>query len=117
MQQSPFAALVAPLADSLANRFGLPPQIAQAVVLFAVTKLTEALMNRGNTPAAGGRGQEIVGQQLLDRLSSGQGVDRQYLVNSGLAQELAQQSGMDEQTAAASLQHVLGGLGDQLQSQ
>lgn len=114
--QSPLAGLVAPLAEQLSARFKLPPEIAQAVVVFAITKLTESMTNRGNVPSTGGRGQSVSARDLFDRMNSGQGVDNQYLVNSGLAGELAQQSGMDEHTAAATLEHVLGGLGSQLKS-
>ncbi|MGB8647030.1 MAG: hypothetical protein WCF84_17470 [Anaerolineae bacterium] len=101
MANSPFAPLLTPLADSLAAKFNLPPNVAEGIVLFAVTKLTES-------GAAG---------ELTNRVTSGQGVNRQHLMKSGLAGELAQQHGIDEHTAAAALEHVFGGLGDQLHSQ
>ncbi len=112
MGQSPLAPFVAPIADSLAKRFGLSPAIAQAIVAFALTKLAESMTNRGQSSGTGSSA-----GALYNRLASGQSVNQQYLQQSGLAQELAAQSGMDEQTAAASLQQVLSGLGDQLQSQ
>ncbi len=112
--------LLAPFIESLVEKIGLPQEIAQVVVTFALNKLLGGLT--GGAPGGGGGSMASGAQQaqasgldgLLAQLSSGQGVDTSYLRSSGLAEELASQTGLDQKTAARSLQAVFGMLGDQM---
>lgn len=81
---------LAPIVDAIASKVGIPPQLAQAIVSFALLQLM------------GGKGAGL-GEML-----GGTGkVSQSYLHESGMVDELAQQTGMDPKTAANSLQQVL----------
>ncbi len=97
--------LFAPIINGLAAKLGLPPALAQAVVAFVVSKLlTGQTASAQQTQQAQGGGLNLDG--LLDQMRSDQGVSSSYLKRTGMAQELAQQAGLDPKTAAKSLQEV-----------
>jgi hypothetical protein len=50
---------------------------------------------------------------LLEQMSTGQ-IDTRFMNSSGLTQELVEQTGMDEELAAASLQQTFSMLGAQM---
>lgn len=89
-----------PIADTvtnlLADRLGLSPDIARTVVSFVLEKVTG-----GNAPNA--KGFDL--QNLMGNL------DVSSLQQSGLAQELADKTGLNLDTAADSLQKVVQFLG------
>ena len=102
--------LLAPIANLVSQKLGLPPAIAQAVIAFVLAKLLS-----GSSGGGSGRMdlvQEGPGMQdLLERASSGQRLDKRTLAATGLPEELAQHTGLDPDTAAKSLQQVLTLLG------
>ena len=103
--------LLAPIADLLAQKLGLPPAIAQAVLAFVLAKLVSG--SSGGGPA--GR-MDLVPegpgmQDLLVQASSGQRLDKLTLASTGLPEELAQHTGLDVDTASKSLQQALKLLG------
>jgi hypothetical protein len=103
--------LLAPIANLLANKLGLPPAIAQAVVAFVLAKLMSG--SGGGVPAGRmGLVEEGPGMQdLLERAGSGQHLDKRTLAATGLPEELAQHTGLNVDTATQSLQQTLELLG------
>ncbi len=103
--------LLAPVSNLLAEKVGLPPVIAQAVVAFVLAKLMSG--SGGGRPAGRtGLVEEGPGvQDLLQHTSSGRRLDTSTLAATGLPEELAQHTGMDVNTATQSLQHALELLG------
>ena len=114
---------LAPIVNGLAKKLGLPPAIAEVVVSFALTQLLNSLMNRASTGGATGM-QSFAGSQragegagdlqmedLSQRFQSGLAIDTKYLRSAGLSQQLADQTGLDQKTAAASLEQAFQLLG------
>jgi len=112
--------ILAPIVNGLAEKIGLPPQIAQAVVAFVLGKLLERRMQPGlemppaaaQPEAARPRGASL--DTVVQRMNSGKRVKKTQIRSAGLATELAEYTGLDRRTAEASLQEVLNGLGGQL---
>ena len=104
-----------PLVSSLAEKLGLPPEVAQMVVSFAVDKLFSGA--RGGAMSASRSGGDALDSgdlnELLVQMNSGQGVETDLLESTGMVAELSEQTGLDADTAAASLQEVFGMLGGQ----
>lgn len=114
------SASLSPIAEGIAAKLGLPPGIAQMIVAFVIGKLLGGAMGGGAggvlaptpgaTPRPGSRstGPAQPGQGFnLDSLLETMGQDQNMVA------ELAQQTGLDAQTAQRSLQEVLGMLGAQ----
>jgi len=97
-------AFVAPIANALAKKTGMAPGIAQVVVVFALTTLmsaaTQKATQKGFSPS-----------DLVNKLATDGTVSQKYLKDSGLVTQLAQQSGLDQQTASKSLQQAFAALG------
>ena len=89
---------LAPIVDAIATKIGIPPQIAQTVVSFALTQL---MSGQGDS-------------QLAQMLGGTGNVSQKYLRDSGLVNELAQQTGLDTKTATKSLQQALQAFGTQM---
>jgi hypothetical protein len=109
--------LFEPILSRLAEQLGLSPQLAQMVVSFVLGKLlTGAATGSGASgrAAVAGASTSFDLDQLLGQMQGGQGVETRFLDPSGMAAELAEQTGMDHELAAASLQEVFGMLGAQL---
>jgi len=95
--------IVDTVAGMLSERLGLSPEISRTVVTFVMDKIVGG--------SSGRAGESLDLQGLMGSLG-----DAEALQNSGLAQELAEKSGLDADTAASSLQQVaslLGGQGSQ----
>jgi hypothetical protein len=92
-------AFLSPIVDAIAAKTGIPPQIAGAVVSFALTQLI------------GGQGSS---GQLAQMLGGRGNVSQKYLRDSGLANQLAAQTGLDNKTAVKSLQQALQAFGTQM---
>lgn len=90
-------ASLAPIIDAIAEKIGIPPQIATTIVTFALSQL---MSGQGN--------------QLAQMLGGRGTVSREYLRDSGLADQLTQQTGMDNETAVKSLQQVFQAFGSQM---
>ena len=97
-------AFVQPIANALAKKTGMAPGIAQVVVVFALTTLmsaaTQKATQKGFSPS-----------DLVNKLATDGTVSQKYLKDSGLVTQLAQQSGLDQGTAAKSLQQAFAALG------
>jgi hypothetical protein len=112
--------ILAPIVGRLAEKLGLPPQLAQAVVAFVLGKLMQSRMQPGidMTPdRAQPQAVEQPGPSLdtvVQRMNSGKRVKKTQIRKAGLADELASYTGMNRATAEASLQEVLNELGGQL---
>jgi hypothetical protein len=101
--------LLAPIANLLAEKVGLPPAIAQAVVAFVLAKV---MSGGGATGGRSGLVEEGPGMQdLLTQAGSGQRLNKRTLAATGLPEELAQYTGLDVDTATKSLQQALTLLG------
>ena len=109
----PFTSAIAGL---LSKKLGLPPQIAQAVVVFVLGKLLKGRTQAGAPASAGSGEQGLSLDGLLGRMNSGVPVRRSDIRATGMAQELAAVTGLDRRTAEASLQEVLNALGGQVGS-
>jgi len=119
-------AFLAPIAQALAEKLGLSPAMAQAVVAFAVSKLLPALLGGAGAAMAGGRtgvsparpsaagAQELDLDHLLERMGSGQELEPSVLQSTGMVDELRQQTGMDSGAALQSLQQVFALFGAQV---
>ncbi len=93
------------LAEPLAKKLGISPQIASAVVMF----LANALL-AGKAGNRSGGAADL--NQVLGMVDSGQ-VDSKALRSNQLVQDLSQQTGLDQQTAARSIGAVVDMLGGQ----
>jgi uncharacterized protein YidB (DUF937 family) len=98
---------VAPIANALAKKTGMAPGIAQVVVVFALTTLMSAATQKATQKG-------FCPSDLVNKLANDGTVSQKYLKDSGLVTQLAQQSGLDQQTAAKSLQQALTALGTQV---
>lgn len=103
-----------PIVEGIVEKLGLPQGIAQMIVAFIIGKLLSGMT--GGAPVIPGaapqpRGRTTPPQKAqgldLDSLLETMGQDR------NMADELAQQTGLDAQTAQRGLQEVLGMLGAQ----
>jgi hypothetical protein len=102
--------LVAPIVDAISSKLGLPPDVAQMIVAFVIGKLLSGQSASGAATQPGGS--EL--GNLLNRMGSGQGLEPTDVQSTGMHEELAQQTGLDADTATRSLQEVLQMLGGQL---
>lgn len=105
---------LAPIIEMLAERLGLPPAIAQMVVSFVLGKLLSGGASQAQVPQPSPRAvpspaspQGFDLDHLLERMGSEQGLGADYLMSTGVPNELAQQTGLDPDTAARSMQEVL----------
>jgi hypothetical protein len=118
-------AFLAPIAQTLAEKLGLSPALAQAVVAFAMSKLLPALLGGAGgavpgqqagvsptRPSAAGEGLDL--DHLLERMGSGQELAPSFLQSTGMVDELRQQTGLDSDMALQSLQQVFGLFGAQV---
>jgi hypothetical protein len=108
--------LLAPVTDQLAGKLGIPPETAQMVVMFAVSKLLSGQARGGAAATRSGSAGEgdFDLDDLMAHMSSDRGLDADYLQSTGMVDELSQQTGLDSDTAAQGLQEALEMLGGQL---
>jgi hypothetical protein len=102
--------LLAPLADALAQKLGLPPEIAMMVVSFLGAKLLSGAGGAAGGAAGAKKGRSARSQATpqaldLDSLLETMGSDK------GAARELAEQTGLDPATAERTLQEAIGMIG------
>jgi hypothetical protein len=115
--------LLAPIVNGISEKLGLPSDIVRMIVAFVIGKLLSG------QSGAGAASSSISGQPLyadsaqpggldlgglLNQLASGRGIDADYLQSTGMNEELAQQTGLDPDTATRSLQEVFNLLGGQM---
>lgn len=106
MGGSPFDALAGPLAEKL----GISPQIASMVVMFLANALLGGKAGSRSGVVDTNAAADL--SNVVKMLDSGQ-IDSQALHSNQLVQDLSQQTGLDEQTAARSI----GALADMLGGQ
>jgi hypothetical protein len=104
------SSMLAPVTDHLAEKLGIPPEMAQMIVVFVVGKLLSGRMRGG---AAAGQ-DDVDLDDLFAHMSSDRGLDADYLQSTGMVDELSQQTGLDSDAAAQGLQEAFGMLGGQL---
>lgn len=113
-------AFLAPIVSGLAEKLGLPPQMAQTVVAFVLGKLMGHRMQTGRSATLAPTGFETAEPQaagmedVVQRMNSGKRVTKTAIRDAGLAKELAAHTDLNRATAEASLQEVLNALGGQL---
>jgi len=95
---------LAPIANVLAQKLNIPPEVAAIVVNYAISKLIAAQASGGNHGA-------FAVDHLMEHLNSEGGVDHDFALSTGAAQELAQRTGLDERTAASALQTAFNEIG------
>lgn len=112
--------------EGLAAKLGLPPAMAQAVVAFVLEKLLSGGSATGSAAPSRKRQPAVSAPptgasrprkptrpdsgSLRDLFQQGARIEPGYLKRSGLANELAQRTGMDTATATQSLNYVFGAL-------
>lgn len=92
------APILEPIADSLSKKLGISKTIAMAIVTFAATKIIGSFLNKQGKPT-----NQLVDTGLVDKVKAGDATP-QYLADTGMVDEIAQQTGLDRDTAARSLQ-------------
>ena len=118
------------IVEGLAAKLGLPPAIAQTVVAFVLEKLLSGGSATGSAAPSRKRQPAVSAPQtgasrprkqtrpdsgsLRDLFQQGARIEPGYLKRSGLANELAQRTGMDTATATQSLDYVFGALQGQV---
>jgi hypothetical protein len=95
---------LAPIVDALAQKLDIPPAVAATVVNYAISKLIAA-------HASGGTHGAFAVEHLMEHLNSESGVDHDFALSTGAAEELAQRTGLDEHTAASALQTAFNEIG------
>jgi hypothetical protein len=100
-------AFVAPIAEALARKTGMAPGIAQVVVVFAINVLLSGLASQDAR-------QRFSREELIEKLTSGEPITQKYLKDSGLLPALVEETGLNQKTAAQSLQQVFQALGTQM---
>jgi len=123
--------LLAPIANALAEKLGLPPQIAQMVITFVLGKLLSGFAGQQGggmipAPQAVPRGYQSPQPQqpqglnlddLLERMGSPRGVEASYIQSTGMAEELAGYTGLDPAMATQSLVQAFNLIGGQMGAQ
>jgi hypothetical protein len=107
---------LAPLVNTLAEKLGLPPQIAQMVVTFVLGKLLSGFAGQqggGMIPTPQGLNLD----DLLQRMGSPRGVEASYIQTTGMAKELAGYTGLDPAMATQSLVQAFNLIGGQMGAQ
>lgn len=94
---NPIMLLLQPFVEKLAKKMNIPPQIAMMVVSFVAYKLL------AHHPTSGRDSNSFDLDDMLKQMSSGK-IDPNILQNSGMINELSRTTGLDQATAAKSLE-------------
>ena len=110
------------IAEMLSEKLGIPPALAQAAVAFFMAKMFERQMTRQQRPSGQGgifeprRQAETDGgldlDDLLDSMGDGNTLGMKFN-NSGMASDLAKQTGMSPDQANKALQEIVNIVGQQ----
>lgn len=101
---NPIMLLLQPFVDKLAKKMNISPQIAMVVVSFVVYKLL------AHHPTSGRDSNSFDLDDLLTQMSKGK-IDPNILQTSGMINELSRSTGLDQTTAAKSLETAFGMFG------
>ena len=92
----PVMLLLQPFIEPLAKKAKISPELAMIVVSFVAHKLL------AHHPASGRDSNSFNFEEVFDQMGSGK-IDSSILENSGMIRELSKKTGLDEATAAKSL--------------
>ncbi|MBK9210896.1 MAG: hypothetical protein IPL71_22490 [Anaerolineales bacterium] len=92
----PVMLLLQPFIEPLAKKAKISPELAMIVVSFVAHKLL------AHHPASGRDSNSFNFEEVFDQMGSGK-IDSSILENSGMIEELSKKTGLDEATAAKSL--------------
>lgn len=111
---------VNPISAMLAEKLGIPPQVAQVVVAFFMSKLLSGMTGQqGGQPESyksGGRDKDDIDlDDLLEVMDNDKALNAR-LSHSGMPQELAAKTGMDPKLASQSLEQLVKIIGTQRQT-
>jgi len=107
MTNTPIMLLLQPFVEKLAKKMNISPQIAMMVVSFVAYKLLS------HHPTSGRDSNSFDLDDMLKQMTSGK-VDPNILQNSGMINELSRTTGLDQATAAKSLETAFGMFGKQV---
>lgn len=96
MGANPMMGLIQPLVEPLAKKLKIPPELAMIVVSFVLQKLL------AHHPTSGRDSTQFDLDDLFKQVGSGK-LDPNMIRNSGMVEELSRATGMDQATAAKSL--------------
>ena len=96
MGSNPMTGLIQPLVEPLAKKLKIPPELAMVVVSFVLQKML------AHHPSSGRDSNQFNLDDLLGQVGSGK-LDPNLFQNSGMVEELSRATGMDQATAAKSL--------------
>ncbi len=99
-----------PIIEGVSGKTGLSQMIVQMILSFVMSKLLGGLSGSASGMSGYGQEQQPSGGLNLDSLLEQMGQDE------NVAQELAEQTGLDSQTAKVGLEEILGALGAQRQA-
>jgi len=103
--------VLAPIIDQIAQRFNIPPRIAQMIVAFAIAQLVQAHVQ-------GGTGQTRNGNfrvhEVVNGMGTPGGLSSSYLNQTGMPHELAERTGLDVATSTQALQYAFNALGSRV---
>ncbi|MEM7535242.1 MAG: hypothetical protein AAF639_23905 [Chloroflexota bacterium] len=94
--------LLAPITNALAERLNISPQMASIIVSFAVSLIVERVRNGGGVSSDDAGNRTPSGGLDLDDL-----LDSDFLMSQRVTEQLAEQTGLDEEEAAQSLREAM----------
>jgi len=107
MANNPIMGMLKPFVNDIAKKMNISPEIAMIVVTFVVHKLLS------HHPTSQRDSNSFDVDNMLQQMNSGK-IDSNLLHQSGMVRELSQKTGLDEATAAKSLDTAFTMLGSQL---
>ncbi len=108
-QNDPIMMILQPFVAPLAKKANISPEIAMIVVSFVAHKLL------AHHPTSGRDSNSFNLDDMLQQMGSGK-IDSNMLHNSGMVREISAKTGLDEATAAKSLNAAFGMMGKKVQS-
>lgn len=106
---NPIMMLLEPYVGKLAKKMNIPPQIAMTVVSFVAYKLL------AHHPTSGRDSNSFNLDALLGQMNSGK-IDRNIYQTSGMVSEISRSTGLDEATAAKTLDAAFNMFGKQMKT-
>ena len=97
MSSNPMMGLIQPLVEPLAKKLKIPPQLAMIVVSFVLQKML------AHHPTSGRDSTQFDLDDLFNQVGTTGKINPAMLQNSGMVEELSRATGMDQATAAKSL--------------
>jgi hypothetical protein len=106
---NPIMMLLQPYVEKLAKKMNIPPAIATIIVSYVAHKLLS------HHPTSGRDSNSFNLDEVLQQMSSGK-VDQRVFQDSGMVREISKSTGLDEATAAKTLDAAFGMFGKQVQA-